>query len=62
MASSRENLEEMYARLALEEDEGGVLMTEEDVSRDKQTFILVGRFLAERNINFLAMQNVLAAL
>ncbi|WOH11482.1 hypothetical protein DCAR_0830969 [Daucus carota subsp. sativus] len=63
MASSRENLEEMYARLAVEEEEeeGGVLMTEEDVSRDNR-FILVGRFLTERNINFLAMQNVLAAL
>lgn len=63
MASSRENLEEMYSRLALEEEEEGeVLMMEGDVSRDKQTFILVGRFLTERNINFLAMQNVLAAL
>lgn len=63
MASSHGNLEEMYAILALEEEEeGGVLMGEEDVGRNDQTFVLVGRFLTERNINFPAMQNVLAAL
>lgn len=63
MAAPHENLEEMYARLALEEEEeGGVMLREEEVGRDKQTFVLVGRFLTERNINFPAMQSVLAAL
>lgn len=63
MASSQQNLEEMYARLALEEeDEWGILIGEDEVVNDKQMFILVGRFLTEKNINFLAMQNIVASL
>ncbi|XP_074374021.1 uncharacterized protein LOC141714399 [Apium graveolens] len=61
--ASQNNLEELYANLSLEdEDEGGVLVGEDEVSPIRQTFILVGRFLADKNINFPAMQNVLAAL
>ncbi|KAK1364928.1 hypothetical protein POM88_040489 [Heracleum sosnowskyi] len=63
MASSTINLEEMYARLTLEEEEeGGICIGEAKIVQPKQSFILVGRFLTERNINFLAMRNVLAAL
>lgn len=63
MASSQQNLEEMYARLTLEEeDEGGMLVGDEEVDNDKQTFLLVGRFLTERNINFVAMQSMMASL
>ncbi|KAK1378771.1 hypothetical protein POM88_025515 [Heracleum sosnowskyi] len=59
MVSSTMNSEEMYARLALEEEEeGGICIVEAEIVQPKQSFILVGRFLTERNINFLAMRNV----
>lgn len=63
IVSTQVNLEEMYARLSLaEEEEGGVFVGEEEIVQQKQTFVLVGRFLTEKNINFHAMQNVMAAL
>lgn len=62
MASTQVNLEDMYSRLTLEEEEGGVLVGEEEIIQHKQVHILVGRFLTDKNINFQAMQNVLAAL
>lgn len=53
----------MYSKLSLaEEEEGGLCIGDNEGVQQKQTFILVGRFLTEININFLAMQNVLAAL
>lgn len=45
-----------------EEDEGGVLVGEEPITNDVQTYVLVGRFLTDKNINFNAMQNVMASL
>lgn len=63
MGSAQTNLEEMYAQLSLEEeDEGGVVIGDDEVITHKQVFILVGKFLTEKHINFQAMQNVLAAL
>ncbi|XP_074342383.1 uncharacterized protein LOC141679921 [Apium graveolens] len=63
MANTTTNLEELYARLALEEEEnGGVVVGEEEVRPNRKTFVLVGRFLTEKNVNFNAMQNVLASL
>ncbi|XP_074356269.1 uncharacterized protein LOC141695969 [Apium graveolens] len=63
MASSSVNMEDMYSRLSLEEEEeGGVVIGVEDVGRQKDSFVLIGRFLTDRNINFQAMQNVLASL
>lgn len=55
------NLEDVYARLTMEE-EGGVIIGEDDVGQSKEVFVLIGRFLTDRNINFSAMQNVLASL
>ncbi|KAL8093622.1 hypothetical protein AgCh_035490 [Apium graveolens] len=56
MASSRQNLEEMSTRLTLDkDDEGAVLVAEEEVEPNKQTFVLVGAFLTGKNINFMAM-------
>lgn len=53
----------MYARLTLEEeDEGGVLIGEEELVSNKQSFVLMGKFLTDKNINFLAMQNMMASL
>lgn len=57
------SLEAMYARLALEEEEGGEQI--EGVTENAQqqpTYVLIGRFLTEKNVNFQAMQNVLASI
>lgn len=62
MASSSVNLEEMYSRLALEEEEAGVMIGEAEVGQRKEIFVLIGRFLTDKNINFQAMRNVLASL
>lgn len=63
MSSSETNLEELYARLVEEEeDDGGVIVAESEVHPQKTTYVLVGRFLTERNIKFNAMQNVLTSL
>lgn len=63
MATSKASLEEMYVRLALEdEEEGGILVGEEEVVKIKKSFILIDRFLTDKNINFLAMQHLLSSL
>lgn len=57
MATQPTNLKEMYARLTLEEEEGeGVIVGEEGVGQHPKTFVLVGRFLTIKNINFHAMR------
>lgn len=57
------NLEEMYANLVLEDEEDeGVVVANEEIPGKEQSFVLVGRFLTEKNINFNAMQNVIASL
>lgn len=62
MTTSEASLEELYARLALdEEDDGGIVVAEVEI-KTRTTYILVGRFLTEKNINFNAMQNVIASL
>lgn len=35
---------------------------EEEVTEKAQTFLLIGKFLTEKNINFNAMQNMMASL
>lgn len=63
MTSNTMNLEEMYSRLTLDdEEEGGVVVGEEEMVQIRENYVLVGRFLTEKNINFQAMQNVLASL
>lgn len=45
MASAKTNLEELYTRLSLEEeDEGGVIIENKEIQGRKETFILVGKF------------------
>lgn len=57
------DLKSLYARLALEdEEEDGVIVSEGEVQQTRKTYVLVGRFLSDKNINFMAMQNVLASL
>ncbi|WOG86768.1 hypothetical protein DCAR_0205986 [Daucus carota subsp. sativus] len=63
MEKSKASLEEMCARLVLEDEEGEeILVGEEEVVKTKESFILVGRFLTDKNINFPAMQHVLSSL
>lgn len=63
MAYERENLEKLYERLTIEdEDDTGVIVGVEDGNEKKESFVLVGRFLTEKNINFPVMQSVLASL
>lgn len=45
-----------------DEEGGGVIVVEGDVQKPVVTYVLVGRFLTDKNINFNAMQNVLASL
>lgn len=63
MARMEAPLEEMYAKLVIEDEEGD----EVDVSNagyvePTQSYVLVGRFLTDKNINFNAMRNVLSSL
>ena len=63
MDYSKSKLEDLYAKLSIEdEEEGGEVIGEEEVQGNKESFILVGRFLTDKNINFGAMQNVMASL
>lgn len=65
MANHNQKLEDLYSKLSIEdEDEGGIVVgaDEEIVRKSTDEFPLVGRFLTEKNINFNAMQNVLAYL
>lgn len=51
------NLEEMYTRMTLEEEEkGGVIVGEEEVQPSKKTYILIGKLMTNKNINFQAMK------
>lgn len=57
------NLEEMYSRPRLEEeDEGGVVVGAHEVIAQTNTYVLVGKFLTDKHKNFQAMQNVLASI
>lgn len=63
MATRTIGLDELYARLALEDqDEGAVVVGDAEVTQAKKQYILIGQFLTEKNINFNAMKNVLASL
>lgn len=62
MEYSKQTLDEMYAKLMLDdEDEGGIIIKTEEAGKNADVFILVGRFLTEKHINFTTMQNVLAS-
>lgn len=51
------NLEEMYSRMMLEEEEEGrVVVGQEEVTQAVNTYVLVGNFFTEKNINFQAIR------
>lgn len=53
----------MYARLAIEEEDGErVIVGATENVQQQPTFVLIGRFLTGKIINFQAMQNVLASI
>lgn len=63
MGHNKSDLEKLYARLTIEdEEEGGMVIGAEAVQKHQETYILVGKFLTEKNINFQAMRNVMATL
>lgn len=63
MARSEKSLEDMYENLIIEEEEESeIVVTNTDVVEQKTTYMLVEKFLTEKNINFQAMQNLLASL
>ena len=54
---------DMYARLVIDEEEGDeIVVANNEVVEQKPTYMLVGKFLTERNINFHAMQTLMASL
>lgn len=61
MAYSNSGLNDLYAKLSLEDEDDGILIVENAGNEQvKDSFVLIGRFLTERYINFKAMQNVLS--
>lgn len=63
MEQQKYDINELYARLTIEDEEdGGMVVANEEIQQNKEAFILIGRFLTEKNINFNAMQNVLSSL
>lgn len=63
MANIEGTLADMYARMVIaDEEEVGVIVANSEVVETKQTYMLVGKFLTEKIINFHAMQNVMAGL
>lgn len=59
---NKTNLETLYANLSMEDEDGGIVVGTEEVLEKKATFLLIGRFRTDKNINFQAMQNVMAFL
>lgn len=57
-----DNLDELYSRLLLEKKEDGGVIVGAEERQSKNIFILAGKCLTEKNINFNEMWNVLASL
>lgn len=63
MAYQHQRLEDLYSKLSIaDEEQNGLVIGVEEVKQTVKEFSLVGKFLTEKNINFNAMQNVLASL
>lgn len=63
MERPTQSLEDLYSKLILEEEEeGGVIVGDGDIVERTQTFVLVGKFLTKKNVNFNEMQNMMASL
>lgn len=63
MASTEATLEDIYAKLAIEEEEDEeIVITNKEVVKQKPTYMLVGKFLTDKNINFQVMKNLMASL
>lgn len=65
MEDLQKRVEEMYARMSVEDDEGGGLIPPDlTESRDREElhWSAIGSFLTDRPINVLAMKNIMAAI
>lgn len=63
MAHQNQPLGELYSKLSIEDEtNNGLVIGAEDVRQAPVEYPLVGKFLTEKNINFNAMQNVMASL
>lgn len=63
MEHSKQLLDELYANLTIvDEEKIGVFVGSEAIEHNKGTFVLVGRYLTEKHINFNALQNMLASI
>lgn len=63
MAQSQQSSEDLYAKLTVEDEEKrGIIIGKNEIVESKQTYVLVGKFVTEKNINFNVMQNVMASL
>lgn len=63
MVSTEPDLERLYERLTIEdEEESGIIVGVAEGQDKTDSFILVGRFLTDKNIKFQAMQNVLPSI
>lgn len=56
MESNQPSLEKLYVRLTIEkEEESGIVVGTTAEPETKESFILVGRFITDKNINFQEM-------
>lgn len=63
MDNQQTTLSDLYEKLTLEDDEeGGLIVGNIEAVKPRDAYVLIGRFLTEKNINFNAMQNVLASI
>ncbi|XP_074352981.1 uncharacterized protein At4g02000-like [Apium graveolens] len=63
MARIDEPLEEMYANLVIEDEEmDEIVIANNTITEQKTTFMLMGKFLTEKTINFQAMKNLMESL
>lgn len=61
MEYDRTNIEKLYERLTIgDEDDGGIIVGIGEGQDTKESSVLVGRFLTDKNINFQAMKNTMA--
>lgn len=63
MEYSKPNIDDLYAKLSIEdEEEGGVFIRNGEIKGNKESFVLTGTFLTDKNINCSVMQIVTASL
>lgn len=63
MARVETTLEDLYSNIVIDgEEENEIVVSSHDVVEQKPIYMLVGKFLTEKHVNFQAMQNLMASL